>query len=69
MRTLEHQKQRLEGEIMSSKTKIWQIRDSEFVDLNALNQLRDTIERNMQLINMIDQHLGAGQEHRVQQSG
>ena len=57
MRTLEFQRQRLENEIIESKSKIWQIRDSDFPDLKALNQLHDAIERNMQLINMIDQHL------------
>ena len=57
MRTLEFQKQRLESEIIASKSKIWEIRESQFPDLKALNQLHDTIERNMQLINMIDQHL------------
>jgi len=77
MRTLECQRQRLESEIIASKAKVWQIKDSEFPDLKALNQLHDAIERNMQLINMIDQHLGfyqsqnsgAYHKEKQQQSG
>jgi len=69
MRTLQFQRQRLESEIIESKSKVWQIRDSDFPDLKALNQLHDTIERNMQLINMIDQHLCSGESRKLQQSG
>ena len=67
MRTLEFQRQRLEKEIMASKQGIRTIRESDFPDVNALNQLHDAIERNMQLIGMIDQHLDAqsSQSHRA----
>jgi len=57
MNTLEQQRQRLENEIISTKERIWQIKDSKLPDLKALNLLNETIERNMQLIGMIEQHL------------
>mgnify|MGYP000597813827 CR=1 FL=1 len=57
MNTLEHQHKRLEKEIIAAKERIWQIRDSRFPDLKLLNQLDETIERNMQLIDMIALHL------------
>jgi hypothetical protein len=57
MNTLEQQHKRLEEEIIIAKERIWQIRDSRFPDLKLLNQLNETIERNMQLIDMIALHL------------
>ena len=57
MRTLEFQRQHLENDIIESKAKIRLIKESDFPDINALNQLHDTITRNMQVIGMIDQHL------------
>jgi len=57
MNTLEKQRQRLENEIISTKERIWQIKSSEFPDLKALNLLNETVERSMQLIGMIEQHL------------
>jgi len=57
MNTLEKQLQRLENEIISTKERIWQIKSSEFPDLKALNLLNETVERSMQLIGMIEQHL------------
>jgi hypothetical protein len=62
MSTLARQRQNLENDVIASKGKIWEIRNSEFPDLKALNQLQDAIERNMQLINMIDQHIYSNQQ-------
>ena len=61
MKTLEFQRQRLESEIITSKLRIRQIKESDFPDLNFLNQLHDSITRNMQLIGMIEQHLLSSQ--------
>lgn len=55
--TLEQQKQRLETEILESEKQIWRVRASRFPDLKLLNQLNESIERNTQLIDMIDLHL------------
>ena len=57
MNTLEQQRERLENEIISTKERICQIKDSKLPDLKALNLLNETVERNMQLIGMIEQHL------------
>ncbi|MFT6122637.1 MAG: hypothetical protein ACJASG_001165 [Oleiphilaceae bacterium] len=57
MNTLEQQQKRLETEVLAVKEQIWQIRDSRFPDLKLLNQFNETIERNMQLIDMIALHL------------
>lgn len=57
MNLLEAHKQRLEQEIIAAKEKIWTLKESEFPDLIALNQLKESVERNWQLIEMIDQHL------------
>jgi len=57
MNTLEQQYKRLEEEIFVAKERIWEIRGSRFPDLKLLNQLNETIERNMQLIDMIATHL------------
>jgi len=65
MNTLEQQQNRLEEEIISAKERIWKIRDSRFPDLKLLNQLNETIERNMQLINMIALHLRPVSQQKV----
>ncbi len=57
MNTLRYQRQRLENGIIASKERIRAIRESEFLDLKTLHQLNETIERNLQLICMIDHHL------------
>jgi len=57
MNTLEQQHKRLEEEIFVAKERILQVRRSRFPDLKLLNQLNETIERNMQLIDMILLHL------------
>ena len=56
MSLLEAHKQRLEQEIFAAKEKIWELKQSEFPDLMALNQLNDVVTRNWQLIEMIDHH-------------
>ena len=65
MNTLEQQHKRLEEEIIAAKERVWQIRDSRFPDLKLLNQLNETIERNMQLIDMIALHLRPVSRHRA----
>lgn len=57
MNSLEHQRERLESEIAVAKANIQTIRESDFPDLKALHQHAESIERNMQLIGMIDNHL------------
>ena len=57
MNTLEQQRTRLEEEIIAAKERIWKIRDSKFPDLKLLTQLNETVERNMQLIYMIDKKI------------
>jgi hypothetical protein len=57
MNTLEQQQKRLEKEIVAVKEQIWQVRGSRFPDLKLLNQLNETIERDLQLIDMIALHL------------
>lgn len=54
--TLDNQRQRLEREIIEAKQKIVAISGGEFPNVMLLNQLRESIERNMQLITMIEQH-------------
>lgn len=56
MSLLEAHKQRLEREIVDAKTKIWQMQNSDFPDLMTINQLKEAVERNWQLIEMIDMH-------------
>jgi len=65
MNTLEQQQNRLEEEIIAVKERIWQIRDSRFPDLKLLHQLNETIERNIQLIDMIALHLRPISQRRV----
>jgi len=55
--TLEQQRQRLENEIIETKERILKVKAGRFPDLKALNLLNETIERNLQLIGMIEQHL------------
>jgi hypothetical protein len=54
--TLDNQRLRLEREILEAKKKIAILTDSDYLDMNSINQLKDSIERNMQLISMISQH-------------
>ena len=56
MTTLDNQRQRLEREIIEAKKKIISIGEGSFPNLKVVNQLRESIERNMQLISMIEQH-------------
>jgi len=57
MNTLQYQRQRLEDEMNVAKANMQLIRESEFPDLKTLQQYRESIERNQQLIGMIDNHL------------
>jgi len=66
MRTMEFQRTRLEEEMIKAKSRIRQIRESSFPDLNALKQLQESVERNMQLIGMIDQHLNVDRRQQSQ---
>lgn len=54
--TLDNQRLRLEKEIIKAKQRIVLISEGEYPDVGSINQLRESIERNMQLITMIDQH-------------
>ena len=60
MSLLNAHKKRLEDEIIAAKEKVRAIKDCEFPDLAALKQLNEQIERNWQLIGMIDHHVDAG---------
>ncbi len=62
MNTLSVHKARLEAEIVQAKVKIQRIRESEFPDLKALNELNDSVQRNLQLIGMIDNHDSCGKQ-------
>ena len=64
MRTMEFQRQRLEEEMIKAKGRIRQIRESSYPDLSALKQLQESVERNLQLIGMIDQHLQVDQRQQ-----
>ena len=64
MRTMEFQRKRLEEEMIRAKGRIRQIRESSFPDLNAIKQLQESVERNLQLIGMIDQHLNVDQRQQ-----
>jgi len=63
---MEFQRTRLEEEMIKAKSRIRQIRESSFPDLNALKQLQESVERNMQLIGMIDQHLNVDRRQQSQ---
>ncbi|TNC81411.1 MAG: hypothetical protein C9356_08760 [Oleiphilus sp.] len=66
MNLLEAHKHRLEQEIVSAKEKIWTLKNSDFPDLIALNQLNESVARNWQLIEMIDQHLHGGENREME---
>lgn len=68
MTTLDCQRQRLEQEIIDSKKKILLIRESDFPDLKQITQLRETIERSMQLLSMLEQHVQASSTRIIRQS-
>jgi len=61
---MEFQRQRLEEEMIKAKGRIRQIRESSYPDLSALKQLQESVERNLQLIGMIDQHLQVDQRQQ-----
>jgi len=62
---MEFQRQRLEEEMIRAKGRIRQIRESSYPDLSALKQLQESVERNLQLIGMIDQHLQVDQRQQL----
>lgn len=62
MNTLAQQKCRLESEIIAAKQNIAALKESDVMDLKAINHHAETIERNMQLITMIDNHLSSGHQ-------
>lgn len=57
MNTLAHQKKRLEAEIFEAKNCIAQLKECMMPDMKTIKLHNETIERNMQLIAMIDNHL------------
>jgi len=58
MQLLEVQKVRLEQEIVQAKEKLRQLSLDSCQDLSTIRQLQEQLERNWQLIGMIDEHLG-----------
>lgn len=57
MNTLLQQKQRLSEEIVSARAKLEAVKAEQLPDLKLIQQFKETIERNGQLIQMIDGHL------------
>lgn len=57
MNTLSVHKNRLQKEIDQAQTYIQHILSTDFPDLRALKQLQDTIKRNQQVLDMLDDHL------------
>lgn len=62
MNTLMQQKKRLESEIVEAKNSIASLKESGVPNLTAMNHFSEMIERNMQLIYMIDNHLSSGHQ-------
>jgi hypothetical protein len=59
MNTLQMQKQRLQDEVAVAEERIAEVLQSTRPDAQQLRQLNETIERNRQLMAMIDDHLAA----------
>lgn len=57
MNTLSVHKNRLQKEIDQAETYIQHILSTDFPDLRALKQLQDTIKRNKEVLDMLDDHL------------
>ncbi len=57
MNTLSVHRSRLQKEIDQAQSYIEHILSTDFPDLRALKQLQDTIKRNQQVIDMLDDHL------------
>jgi pantothenate kinase-related protein Tda10 len=57
MHLLEAQKIRLEQEIIQAKEQLRQLHVDGCHDISVIKQLQETIERNWQLVGMIDEHL------------
>lgn len=62
MNTLAQQKKRLEAEIIDAKTCLASLKDQCVPDIKSIKLHSETIERNMQLISMIDNHLRSGHQ-------
>jgi len=62
MNTLAQQKIRLETEIIAAKQSIVALKECAITDFKTINHHAETIERNMQLISMIDNHLNSGHQ-------
>lgn len=58
MNTLSVHKARLSKEIEQAEKYIKVLLSTDFPDLRALKQLQDCIERNKQVMEMLDDHLG-----------
>lgn len=57
MNTLSVHKERLHKEIDQAENYIQLILSTDFPDLRALKQLQDSIKRNRQVLDMLDDHL------------
>ena len=57
MNTLSVHKERLQKEIDQAENYIQLILSTDFPDLRALKQLQDSIKRNRQVLDMLDDHL------------
>lgn len=57
MNTLSVHKERLQKEIDQAENYIQLILSTDFPDLRAMKQLQDSIKRNRQVLDMLDDHL------------
>jgi len=64
MNPLSAQKKRLEQEIQDAKWRVQAIQESGLPDISVMRQLDELMERNLQLIEMIDKHLHGYQRSR-----
>lgn len=60
MNTLQAQRERLLGEVSHARAQLERLRASDQPNLQDINALTESITRNQQLIEMIDNHLGCG---------
>lgn len=58
--TLEMQRRRLKNELLEAEAELKRIRESDFPNFKLMNFYTDIRARNLQLIDMIDQHLFDG---------
>jgi len=57
MNTLSVHKERLQKEIKQAENYIQLILSTDFPDLRSLKQMQDTIKRNREVLDMLDDHL------------